>query len=362
MALSVPIHRRPEPQATISTPPPARIGAVLGYAALLVFVSLIEFRMFAGLHQIDLYDLSKAAEEVTTGTPHWRAFQNRLLGPFAIHAVAELTGKPFSLFHNLAILCLIVVMNLTAFALVWKLTNRLDVACRYAIGFALAFFALQPISWVFVWDFIDMPLFLLFAYGAFAGKSAVFFVPVFLVSMLNREVGLFVAFWLMLDSLGAAQRRRFVPKIVDGRKLLLGAGLAIAGLVYTKVVRDALFVASSLPASHDSMDNEMPIVGNHFNLRDNVLMVVDNFVRPTVFLEVTICIAWCVFIAYLVRNRRAIAERHLKVVAVMIAMLASVPVFGFINETRHYFVMLPFVMFLVLYLNGHPKSLLKNQA
>lgn len=50
------------------------------------------------VHASNLNDLVQAYEAVLNGTPHWRAFQNRLMGPYLVSALGNISASPYEFF------------------------------------------------------------------------------------------------------------------------------------------------------------------------------------------------------------------------------------------------------------------------
>jgi hypothetical protein len=308
-----------------------RIGSGTRICGLIV-LSLVEFRVFFQLHRENLYELAVAAHDVIAGTPHWRAFQSRLLGPYLVAGWSALTGVAYETAHALVLVALTIAANLTAFAVFRRLTGSADIAFRYTIYFLCGFLVLVADEWVFVWDFLDMPIFVLFAFGVFTQQSWRYWLPLFLVAIVNRESALFIAAWVIID---AAARKRWSDAAV-------GTAMFAAGVAYTILVRQALFLHSSLDDASSFI--EIPVVGNQFNLIESARRAAVHLLNPAIDMVFLIHVAYLAFAVYVAYHWQTIRERYLAQFVLIVAMLAAVPTFGFFDEARQYAYLVPMLL------------------
>ncbi|EDN70510.1 membrane protein [Beggiatoa sp. PS] len=124
--------------------------------------------------------------------------------------------------------------------------NRLSV--RYTLYFVAFFIALSDSNWLYLWDFLDIIVFTLFIYGILAYKNNWYFLFVFGIAILNKESGLFIALWLILDALIEKRDTNsfyFAMKLRDLKRLFLGIALLVGGIFFVEWIRDALFIKSA---------------------------------------------------------------------------------------------------------------------
>ena len=62
---------------------------------IVFFIAVLAYKILMNIHWKNANTLIDAAKGVTKGTPHWIAYQNRLLGPYSILSISKLTGISF---------------------------------------------------------------------------------------------------------------------------------------------------------------------------------------------------------------------------------------------------------------------------
>ncbi|WP_176550686.1 hypothetical protein, partial [Tenacibaculum discolor] len=88
-----------------------------------------------------------AAYGVFDGTPHWRAFQNRIFSPGLVYALGYVSDKPFILFMAAGIF----MLNGLLYGLVLHLTGSIARALLAVQG-AVLMWILPPHFRFFSWD------------------------------------------------------------------------------------------------------------------------------------------------------------------------------------------------------------------
>ena len=128
-------------------------------------------------------------------------------------------------------------------------------------------------------------------------------------------------------------------------QLALGSLLIVGGMIYTKWIRDALFVQSMLPGV--GYDREHAFWGQHFQTIPNLYALA----RITIHFQYVEFIApIIVFILplYLVYKMK-VNELSIKVMVLFLFMLITIFAFGKITETRIFCILIPFALVLNLY-------------
>ena len=319
---------------------------------LVTILAFIEMRVIRMIHQHNYCDLIEAAHGVTVGMPHWRAHQNRLLGPSLVKLISHATGLSFPLSFEFFMVLSLIIANLVSFYVFLDLTKNRTLSLKYTFYFALFFLALQHRTWLYLCDFMDIIIFLLFAYGIFKKFNIRYFVYLFIISILNREDALFISLWMIIDSFqyniepsNNIQGRRLTIKYYN---LLLGVLLTILGIIYIKWIRDTLFIRSMLPRI--GLDLNYYIAGGqHFNVLKNIRYLVNfnilqrgDIMVPLVFIFLPI---------YLMVKMKS-DEHSLKVMFLFFCMLFFIFLTCYIAETRVFFILIPFILLLNLKFNG----------
>lgn len=312
------------------------------YFALVLLISLVVFQI-TSFRIIHWDELSDVAYGVIIGRPHWRAYSNRLLGPYMVYLIS-LFGVEFDEALEIFNFALIWIQNLVLFNLVSRREKSHGIGFRYVVFFSLLLIILQD-YYVYTWDYIDVVIFTLFVWGIFQARPARFFVPLFLVELLNREIAIVISFYLILDAFDFCRRgKNLLPRITFNpkkkRQAALGAGLTVAGVVYTKIIRDLLFIESSLERVGNDLENKL--IGNHIHFLDNIK---DLFVNNFKSLEVVNTLFFIGLILYLVLLLPKFSPLHYKASIVVVLMLVSILIFGRVNEVRMLISVIPFVLF-----------------
>lgn len=309
----------------------------------LLFLALVQFRILFDIHQENLFELAQVSLDLLNGTPHHPAFQNRLLGPAMVLGWSRITGASYHTSHTLFLLLLTIGYTLTAFIVVRRLTGSAELAFRHTVYILGAALALLSVEFIFIWDFIDLWVFLVFAYGVFSRKPLWFFGVVYAVGLLNRESALAIAVWLMIDAFADAEGR-LRRRAGDLPRFVTGAILLAIGLIYTVGLRQWLFVKSSLS---ERAGYDLPILGNQFNLGESVYRAAVLLLNPNFRLAIVIHLSWILLAVFLI-SRWPRFTRYRSVVVVVIIMMVAVPIFGFFDETRQYLYLVPLLVMLDL--------------
>ena len=309
----------------------------------ILLISFAEFRILYFVHQSNIEELANQAYGVVIGKPHWRAFSNRLLGPHLVYLIS-LSGLSFKgsliVFHLVAI----VTVNALLFYVLFHLTNRSYRRSLIALALFDLSLALIQGKWHYTWDYIDLFVFTLFLHGVYSSKNTLYFGAIFLLGILNRESALFISLWLIIDAFKYAPVESGFLKVKlllhNKWRLIMGASLLIGGAVYTKLIRSYMFVESSSPTV--GFDEQNQLLGNQLKPLFNIEKFFSNFLSPVDVAVSLFIIAIFVFLIAMLHRAR---EETVKLVILLIAVIASIFMFGTINETRQFTIVLPFLLF-----------------
>jgi len=124
---------------------------------LVVLISALGFRNIHRFHG-EWEALVDAAVGVTEGRPHWRAFQNRLLGPCMVLGISALG---FTLKQSILIFTagMLLIYNLVLYRLLHIYLSSVRsflLVCLWLYGFMVF-----QCAWLYVWDMIDIIIFTL---------------------------------------------------------------------------------------------------------------------------------------------------------------------------------------------------------
>lgn len=342
-------------QPLAPAPFPAATGAIkrAAWMALgILLLSVIECRITNLMHLDSLSMMAQSTYRITLGEPHWKEYQNRLLGPFLLRALQGIFPLSTLQVYLTLVLGLHLVKNLLAFALILRLTGAPGLAARYTVFFILGFIFLQDQQWIYLWDYLDIVVFTVFLYGVVKQKRDVFFVGLFAPAMLNKESGLFIAVWLVLDSLlewpegaGAVLALRWR----SGKRLRWGLALTALGVAWVYATRHWLLVKEIALAANPNFAAQRP-----FHLAANLWSVFLNLTHPSLhelnLLNPGIPLA---FLAAIYALRKKPSDLALKLSLLVAIIFASLLLYSLLNEIRIYNVLLPFALFGALYYFDH---------
>lgn len=318
---------------------------------LIALLTLMELRLVRLIHGGHFKALVDAAYGVIAGTPHWRAYQNRLLGPYLVQFISQLTGWTFAKSFEMFFITSLTLTNFVSFYVFYALTRNRLVSLKYTFYFLLCFLALQDNQWLYLWDLMDITIFLVFAYGIFINWNTRFFIYLFILSILNKENALFISLWLIIDAFKYESKSTKDTQTkslkINYSKLSLGIFLTIGGTIYTKLVRDWLFVRSSIPWV--GLDSGHGMIDNYLVICDRMQQLLHpGWTKNINILSVFLIIGLPVYL--LIRMR--FDQFSIKVMLLFLCMLSSIFVFGIIAETRVFFILIPFILVLNLEFGG----------
>ena len=315
---------------------------------IVTFISICTFKMLMIRHWPHIDLLTSAAFGVTEGKPHWLAYQNRLLGPYSILGLSNLIGVSFKAAWTIYHAITIQIFCILCYWIFKREGLRITYAINYLIVFLFAFLSLQ-FNWFFPWDTIDLILFTCFAYGIAKSFPINYFLAIFVIGIFNRESALFIAVYLMLDAFSFV-KGNFSIKFTKPKSLFTGISILPVGIFYTKYVRELLFI--SKPDGLPDIKNEL--IGNHIyflrNLKDLFFF---NFTNMNFLISIFILVSF----GYFLRNFFRMNDRQLKMLLISLIIFMNIVIFGILNETRLYFIILPFFLFLWMSMNIKIKNL-----
>ena len=307
----------------------------LFYFLILLFISLCVYKVIAQIYSPYWQDLADVANGVVTGHPQWIAYQNRLMGPYLVQFISGFGISNISAVKVFTLLT-ITIQNLVLFALLVKAGISYSKALGYIVFYSFVFICIQDYGF-YTWDSIDAILFTLFAWGIFQGQSTTYFIFLFLAAIFNRESALFISLYLVIDSLHIDWPKTKIH-LISKSKLVIGSLLTMGGIIYTKLIRDYLFI-SQPDGFKDSVHAQ---IGNHFHFSKNIL---DLFFNNLTTLNILNSIFILGSVAYLVYFVKQYNDRQLKALAVFLVLVVNILIFGLINETRMYIILVPFLIF-----------------
>ncbi len=314
-------------------------------AFVLVFLSLIFFRLLLMIHEQHLGALIKTAHDITTGYAPWRVYQSRVLGPFTAKALAATSGLDYPNSYLLLMLALVLALVLLSFALfrsLWSSTSWALAGTLSMLGFMLA---VQHPVYLYLWDLIDPIVFLLLGYGVLRRRGDIYFVLLFLPAVLNKESAMFVALWLLLDGLLEPAPDRFSGlrlRLRSPRRIALGLLLLAGGAGLAEWLRSELWVPP--PPVELLTAKAMPGAGAyfHFKLLRNAQVFIRLITHPDYVMNFAVPTFLLLFVPWFaVHHWRRLQGPARVLLLVTLLFYLSLVVFGAMFETRIYMPLAP---------------------
>jgi hypothetical protein len=307
---------------------------VAGEALLAIFFAAGALRLYLLTLSRDFVRSAMVAEGVVRGEPPWRIYQSRVLGPYLVHALGVGTGTPIPIVYGVVALGLLFLAGFLILRRVGALGDPTRPPLAAFFTYQAFLILLLPCLWLYVWDLISLVVFVLF--NAFVG-------------VLNHEIALVIAAWLVLDPIvkrfagqGGARSRAGRAANLDRASVLLGLVVLAGGAVLIETLRRVLLVREVPPDAGDTLSAHAEDF--HFTLDRNWDAIVHSFsfapqsefqfVVP-VFLVLVLVVA-----ALLARSDWARFGALSIVTASMVILMLC---FGLILETRVLLPLVPFV-------------------
>lgn len=325
------------------------LARLIGFATLASFAAAAQARLVWMFLQDDFNRSAEAALGVVNGTPHWRIYQSRVLGPYLVQWLSSYTPSYADAYFAFAVAAL-AIAGLLILILAFRLFRDTSAALASFFTLHAMFALLLAHPWLYAWDFGSLIVYTIFVYLVLSGAGWLSFTLLFLLAIVNRESGLFIALWMIANPL----LRWLIAAPADDatsrsdRKLFVaGLGCFAGGIAIIEHLRTRLLVREVAPDVFGDRS-----LGSDFHLRfaDNVAMirrVFTDFVTPNfdraMYFVVPIFIGLVVLLALALIRRNA--GRLLGLALVHVALLASILAFGVLLEARIYIEFIPFVAF-----------------
>jgi hypothetical protein len=309
-----------------------RVCRQAGWIVLIGWLSLGEWRVLRQLAfqlPASLDFVLVNVQGVLVGTPVSKSWQQRFLATGGVTALDPLTGSRLHSLMWFALLSLLAA-NLLLFALMRRkgATQQQSLYTVIAFGFAHLVLAYRL---EYPWDALDSLLFLLFGYHASRQRSLLAFMPWLLLGTFNHETVLYIPAWYLLAAIDRARPLRDVKRDAI---TALGCLAAIGGAIL--FLREHFYRGQpALPPQ--SFEPSLPVIGNHQHVAHNLnqLLHADwhagrGFISLG-FLGSTVLLLWL-----------ALTRKHVTAAWWSLGVLVSIVVFGYVNETRHYLILVAF--------------------
>lgn len=304
--------------------------------ACLAGVALLEYRTLNLIQATNLQAQVEVVTGILSGHPYWKAYQNRILGPEIVNGLARLTGCSFAGVYQAFCFALLGVANVVCYFLFWNHSRRAELAWLYTVGYIGLFTAFQDAQWLYLWDFIDLTIMLLFAWAVVVGGASLQqLTALFVVELLNRESAQFIALWIVIDSI-RYKKGWWIE--VNYPRFTTGVLLGISGSLWTSYLRNTWCIQEVGIIPRKEI---YEFTGGQFFMLRVTLDLLREF--PSVPTLVLLFLLGA--LAYLFhQSRQSLEDRAWKVGLIIVALVAANFCLAFILEMRVWFGLLPFLL------------------
>jgi hypothetical protein len=306
--------------------------AALAFASVIGMLTLGEYRLFERLLFQDREEYEfvlSGVSGVLAGRPVSQSWQHRFLSPLLVAALDPFTSNRLAslkLFCALMIGCanglLLLILRRKGASVKVSL---LGVGC-FGLGHLLLMYRLE-----YPWDGVDILLFLAFGYWAARGRPLLPFCPLLVLGTLNHETALFVPLWYLLAPIEGPLALKN-----HARTLLSAFAVAAAMALCIWLLREHFYLGRPVMPGQ-VFESPLPVVANHWHVTHNLhQMLIDDWGSTRVFISLGL------FATLFVMARLVQRGTHARAALWSLCVIASIVVFGYVNETRHYLMLLAF--------------------
>jgi hypothetical protein len=308
------------------------------YPILIAVISLAVYQVIRLLYALHWEELTNIALGVVARTPDWIAYQNRILAPYLIYFISTL-GISYTSALKIFILFAVLFQNFLWYVLLKKANISAEKILTIILVYSFIFLCIQEYN-LYTWDYLDIAMATLLAWGIFQQKSIPYFIVLFFIFIFNRESALFIGVYLILDGFDFSNVDNFKWRISlkSKGKLFTGTLLVILGVMMVVVLRKMLFIIQASGFT----DSKHELVGNHFRLFANLAdLFIHNFSSFQFMNSLFLLGSTGYALSFVARSNDA----QLKAIIIFLLMVVSILAFGAVNETRLYSILLPFLIF-----------------
>jgi len=299
--------------------------ALLGLLGLL---TLGQARLFERLLYTDAAQYGFVLQNidgVRNGRPVSKSWQQRFLGPALVVALDPLSHDRLRSLRWAGTLCA-AAANLCLFALCRARGLPARAALTHVAWFALAHL-LFTYKLEYPWDWLDILLMLGFGYGFGRGYTLARLWPLLPLGVLNHETILYAPLYQLL---WAAQAPRSLARAASALGWLIACALAIYLL-------RAHYYLGPPDWPGQVLERPAPLLENHLHVVHNLKQWLWHDLREgREFISLSLTAA-VIYLAALLRD-----PSQRTAAAWSLCVLASVICFGYVNETRHYLLLIAF--------------------
>jgi hypothetical protein len=297
-----------------------RVRRLVFCVGFLSWLSLAEWKIFERLLYSDPASAGFVVESVRgvlAGTPVSKSWQHRVLAPLFVVALGGARLEAVERFFGLTLL----LANLLLFVLLRRRAAPLVDAVLAVVCLGLAHFVLAY-KLEYPWDGIDQLIFVAFGAWAAQDKKLLPLTPILLLGTFNHETILYLPLWYVLSP----ERKQQIAAI---------GSAAVMGSVI--LATRAAFYAGQPNLPGQVFEPLSPVIGNHLHVMHNLrALVVDNWLAGRAHISVALLATTASFVWL------ALCSQLRRAAVWSLVVVATIVCFGYVNETRHYLVLVAF--------------------
>ena len=343
---------------------------ILG-AVLALFSSIALFRLVLFIFGPQNYVRNvETSFGITTGHPIWKTFQSRVLSPYLIKILSFAMPQPMpdiNPFNPFVVVFVpvpryyasayisyhIATVAIAAF-LCWRMGKKYGGNATLGLTvFVVSFALLLSPPWLYSWDFADIIVFLVFIDLVLSNASLVWFAVLFGVAIWNRDSANFIALWLILDPLirFSYVRRYKLPSIpLDWWRVGVGLTCIGIGVILPELLKRTLLIEELGPRLYPNSPFATTSGSYNTALFINLQLLKRSLTVFDYQFWFLLPAFWVLIVTLGLRLALRDTQRYLALYLVQLAMLATLLIFSLFNETRVYFILIPFVVIYVVLL------------
>jgi hypothetical protein len=307
---------------------------------LALLLAFLAHHILVAMNGDDLRRSILADLYVLDGKPHWRVFQNRLLGPFVERMLMRAAPVP-DFGRVLFDLVWFGAAFFLAGRLGWLLVGRQAGAVAAMLTFAVGLTGLFAHDWFFAWDVVGPALFMAFALLVALEAKPAWFVALFAVAIWNRDDALFIALFLIVQPVIDWWRGR-PGSIFAWAQVAAGLVCAVCGVVLIVALRRYLLVEETGPRLFGYTPDRTQFF--HWALRSNFGYLLHRMPLGALGLPAFVLLPPLVITGACIWLARAGRGRYFHYALVNLAMVVATLMFGTIREPRIWVDLLPAVV------------------
>ena len=290
---------------------------------------------------------------VLEGTPHWRAQQNRVLGPLILKSISSF-GFSQLISFKIYIFFFTFINNLLFIFVLNKVSNTKQIYLKSLLVFNLLILISQD-RWIFAWDFLEITFFIIYCYLLFDLKKIRYLPIVNFFHIFNRESFMIMALFFLV--LNFYINKKYKLEIISTKNKFLLYFNLVFGVLFIYFSRLILFKHQS-EFLGSGLDETNKFLGGTW------ITPIYNF---KTFLEgdliINLVILSTIFFTTIYLFIKFKQGNLLEKILTLATIINIVPIFffGIFTETRQYqpsLVILSFLIFLEIY--GNKINFLNN--